>query len=103
MSTEAAPQPVFRTVAERHFDVEDARGRTYRVTRYVWEQERDGEWVELFDLLITVTGGHLEPLEDGSWCVDGTGTHVKLVPGSVRTRAASDLEAILPAGATGAH
>jgi|GEM_PF-1933676 len=99
MSIEAA----FRTVAERQFDVEDARGRTYRVTRYVWEEQRDGRWVELFDLLLTVTGGHLDPLPDGSYCVDGTGTHVRVVSGSVRTRESERMDPVLPAGATGTH
>jgi len=99
MSTEA----VFRTQAERQFEVEDERGRTYGVTRYVWEEERDGRWVELFDLHLTVTGGHLEPLPDGSFLVDGTGTHVRVVPGSLRTRAANQLGPVMPAGATGTH
>jgi hypothetical protein len=93
----------FRTLAERQFDVEDARGRSYRVTRYVWQQQRDGRWVDLFDLLLTAQGGHLDPLLDGSWCVDGTGTHVRLVEGSVRTRESERMEPVLPAGATGTH
>jgi len=95
--------PATRTVAERQFDVEDARGRIYRVTRYVWEEERDGGWIELFDMLLTVTGGILDELPDGSYCVDGTGTHVRKVPGSVRTRESRQMDAIVPAGATGVH
>jgi hypothetical protein len=93
----------FRTLAERQFDVEDARGRAYRVTRYVWQQRRDGGWVDLFDLLLTTQGGHLDPQPDGSWCVDGTGTHVKLVEGSVRTRDSERMDPVRPAGATGTH
>lgn len=93
----------FRTLAERQFDVEDARGRAYRVTRYVWQQQRDNGWVDLFDLLLTAQGGHLDPLPDGSWCVDGTGTHVRLVPGSVRTHESDRMDPVLPAGATGTH
>ncbi|WP_076999808.1 hypothetical protein [Variovorax sp. KK3] len=93
-----------RTVAERQFDVEDARGRTYRVTRYVWEEEHDGDWVELWDMLLTANGGLVDPLPDGEgYCVDGTATLVHEVPGSVRTRASHALDAVVPAGATGAH
>ena len=93
----------FRTLAERQFDVEDARGRAYRVTRYVWQQQRDGRWVDLFDLLLTAQGGHLDPQPDGSYFVDGTGTHVKMVEGSVRTHDSQRMDPVLPAGATGTH
>lgn len=96
--------PATRTVAERQFDVEDARGRTYRVTRYVWEEEQDGAWTELWDMLLTANGGLVDPLPDGSgYCVDGTATLVREVPGSVRTRASKEMDAVVPAGATGAH
>lgn len=94
--------PATRTVAERQFDVEDARGRTYRVTRYVWEEERDGAWIELWDMLLTATGGLLDEMP-GGYTVDGTGTFVREVPGSTRTRASRQMETIVPAGATGAH
>jgi len=93
----------FRTLAERQFDVEDARGRAYRVTRYVWQQRQASGWVDLFDLLLTAQGGHLDPQPDGSWRVDGTGTPVKLVEGSVRTRDSERMDPVLPAGATGTH
>ena len=42
-------------------------------------------------------------LPGGGYSVDGTGTLVREVPGSVRTRASRQMEAIVPAGATGAH
>lgn len=95
--------PATRTVAERQFDVEDARGRTYRVTRYVWEEERDGAWIELWDMLLTATGGLLDEMPGGGYTVDGTGTFVREVPGSTRTRASRQMETVVPAGATGAH
>ena len=95
--------PATRTVAERQFDVEDARGRTYRVTRYVWEEERDGAWIELWDMLLTANGGLVDELPGGGYCVDGTATLVHEVPGSLRTRASRQMEAVVPSGATGAH
>ena len=95
--------PATRTVAERQFDVEDARGHTYRVTRYVWEEERDGAWVELWDMLLTANGGLVDELPGGGYCVDGTATLVHEVPGSLRTRASRRMETVVPSGATGAH
>lgn len=93
----------FRTLAERQFDVEDARGRSYRVTRYVWQERQGDGWTDLFDLLLTTQGGHLDPLPDGTYCVDGTGTHVRVVEGSVRTHESRRMDPVLPAGATGTH
>lgn len=73
-----------KTIPDRVFQVKDAGGRTYRVTRYAWldnvaEEGRPEEWRETWHLLMTDNGGYLDPLEDGRYVVDGTGTLVEAV------------------------
>ena len=72
------------TVPMRQFEVEDATGRRYRVTRYVWlaNTAADGEpklWREIREAFLTDTGGWLEPLEpreEGRYEIEGTETIV---------------------------
>ena len=72
------------TVPMRRFEVEDASGRRYHVTRYVWlENAAEGDaprlWRETREVFLTDTGGWLEPLEpreEGRFEIDGTETIV---------------------------
>lgn len=69
------------TVPMRQFEVEDASGRRYRVTRYVWLENTAGEgesrlWRETKEVYLTDTGGWLEPLGERCFAIDGTETIV---------------------------
>lgn len=75
-----------KTIADRAFQVEDAAGRTYRATRYVWldnvaAEGHPEDWQEIAHLLLTEYGGILDPDPAGAGCfvVDGTGTRVRTV------------------------
>lgn len=75
-----------KTIPERVFQVKDAKGRQYKVTRYAWmESEADGapasQWRETWHLLMTENGGFLDPVGDGRYVIDGTGTLVEPVEG----------------------
>ena len=59
-----------KTIPERVFQVKDASGRQYKVTRYAWmESEADeaasAQWRETWHLLMTENGGFLDPVGDG--------------------------------------
>lgn len=71
-----------KTIPERVFQVKDASGRQYKVTRYAWmESEADeaasAQWRETWHLLMTENGGFLDPVGDGRYVIDGTGTVVE--------------------------
>jgi hypothetical protein len=71
-----------KTISERVFQVKDASGRQYKVTRYAWmESEADeaasAQWRETWHLLMTENGGFLDPVGDGRYVIDGTGTVVE--------------------------
>ncbi|MGE0097435.1 MAG: hypothetical protein AB7S86_03715 [Hydrogenophaga sp.] len=73
-----------KTIPERVFQVKDASGRQYKVTRYAWlESETDEtsatQWHETWHLLMTENGGFLDPVGDGRYVIDGTGTVVEPV------------------------
>jgi hypothetical protein len=73
-----------KTIPERVFQVKDAGGRTYRVIRYAWldnvaAEGRPEEWKETWHLLMTENGGFLDPVGEGRYVVDGTGTVVESV------------------------
>jgi hypothetical protein len=73
-----------RTIAEREFQVQDARGRTYRIIHYVWQDNvaASGEperWEQTWELFMSENGGYLEPLGGERYQVDGTGTLVEAV------------------------
>lgn len=73
-----------KTIPDRIFQVKDARGRAYRVTRYAWLENTAAEgapeaWQEFWHLLLTENGGILDPIGEGRWVVDGTGTLVEAV------------------------
>jgi len=73
-----------KTIPERRFQVRDARGRTYNVTRYAWLDNvagpgRPEEWREVYQLWMTEHGGLLDPLGAGRFVVEGTGTLVGTV------------------------
>ncbi|VTU32075.1 hypothetical protein H6CHR_03728 [Variovorax sp. PBL-H6] len=73
-----------KTIPERVFQVKDAGGRAYRVTRYAWldnvaAEGRPEEWKETWHLLMTENGGFLDPVGEGRYVVDGTGTVVESV------------------------
>ena len=73
-----------KTIPDRVFQVKDARGRTYKVTRYAWldngaDEGGPDEWQEVYHLLMTENGGYLDPIDDTHWVVDGTGTLVEAV------------------------
>lgn len=75
-----------KTIPERVFKVKDAHGRQYKVTRYAWmESEADdvpvSQWRETWHLLMTENGGFLDPLGDGRYVIDGTGTLVEPIEG----------------------
>lgn len=75
-----------KTIPERVFQVKDASGRRYKVTRYAWlESESDeaqsAQWHETWHLLMTENGGFLDPVGDGRYVIDGTGTLVEPVEG----------------------
>jgi hypothetical protein len=75
-----------KTIPERVFQVKDASGRRYKVTRYAWlESEADeaqsAQWHETWHLLMTENGGFLDPVGDGRYVIDGTGTLVEPVDG----------------------
>ena len=84
-----------KTIPDRVFHVKDARGRTYKVTRYAWlnnvsAEDQPEEWHESWHLLMTENGGFLDPMEDGRYCVDGTGTLVEVVEGDDAPRSGAD-------------
>ncbi|RZA13961.1 MAG: hypothetical protein EOP93_19420 [Lysobacteraceae bacterium] len=75
-----------KTIPERVFQVKDASGRQYKVTRYAWmESEADeaasAQWRETWHLLMTENGGFLDPVGDGRYVIDGTGTVVEPIEG----------------------
>jgi len=69
------------TVPMAHFEVQDASGRRYRVTRYVWlvgvGEGKERLWREHAELLMTDQGGYVHPLPDGRFEIDGTETVVE--------------------------
>jgi len=82
-----------KTIPERVFQVKDASGRQYKVTRYAWmESETDeatsARWHETWHLLMTENGGFLDPVGDGRYVIDGTGTVVEPVEGESTTQPA---------------
>lgn len=73
-----------RTIAEREFRVQDARGRTYRIIHYVWQNNvavpgESERWEQTWDLFMSENGGYLEPLGGDRYQIDGTGTLVESV------------------------
>ncbi|MDB5827954.1 MAG: hypothetical protein JWQ73_2174 [Variovorax sp.] len=73
-----------KTVPDRVFQVKDGSGRTYRVTRYAWldnvaDEGHPEDWRETWCLLMTDNGGYLDPVGEGRYVVDGTGTLVESV------------------------
>ena len=82
-----------KTIPERVFQVKDASGRQYKVTRYAWmESEADeaasAQWRETWHLLMTENGGFLDPVGDGRYVIDGTGTVVEPVEGETAAQPA---------------
>jgi len=82
-----------KTIPERVFQVKDASGRQYKVTRYAWmESETDGassaQWRETWHLLMTENGGFLDPVGDGRYVIDGTGTVVEPIEGETAAQPA---------------
>lgn len=75
-----------KTIPERVFQVKDASGRQYKVTRYAWMESEANEaasaqWRETWHLLMTENGGFLDPVGDGRYVIDGTGTVVEPIEG----------------------
>jgi len=69
------------TVPMRRFEVEDANGRRYRITRYVWLVNTAAEgkpklWRETGELFLTETGGSLEVIGPDKFEIEGTETIV---------------------------
>ncbi|MBK9199760.1 MAG: hypothetical protein KBC92_07905 [Giesbergeria sp.] len=82
-----------KTIPERVFQVKDASGRQYKVTRYAWmESEADeaasAQWRETWHLLMTENGGFLDPVGDGRYVIDGTGTVVEPIEGETAAQPA---------------
>ena len=82
-----------KTIPERVFQVKDASGRQYKVTRYAWmESEADeaasAQWRETWHLLMTENGGFLDPVGDGRDVIDGTGTVVEPIEGETAAQPA---------------
>ena len=82
-----------KTIPERVFQVKDASGRQYKVTRYAWmESEADeaasAQWRETWHLLMTENGGFLDPVGDGRYVPDGTGTVVEPIEGETAAQPA---------------
>ena len=73
--------------------MKDASGRQYKVTRYAWmESEADeaasAQWRETWHLLMTENGGFLDPVGDGRYVIDGTGTVVEPIEGETAAQPA---------------
>ena len=82
-----------KTIPERVFQVKDASGRQYKVTRYAWmESEADeaasAQWRETWHLLMTENGGFLDPVGDGRYVIDGTSTVVEPIEGETAAQPA---------------
>ena len=82
-----------KTIPERVFQVKDASGRQYKVTRYAWmESEADeaasAQWRETWHLLMTENRGFLDPVGDGRYVIDGTGTVVEPIEGETAAQPA---------------
>ena len=82
-----------KTIPERVCQVKDASGRQYKVTRYAWmESEADeaasAQWRETWHLLMTENGGFLDPVGDGRYVIDGTGTVVEPIEGETAAQPA---------------
>ena len=82
-----------KTIPERVFQVKDASGRQYKVTRYAWmESEADeaasAQWRETWHLLMTENGWFLDPVGDGRYVIDGTGTVVEPIEGETAAQPA---------------
>ena len=69
------------TVPMRQFEVEDANGRRYRVTRYVWlvntaAADQPKLWRETGELFLTDNGACLDSIGPDQFEIEGTETVV---------------------------